>query len=347
MRNFNQAKKHFRKIFILATALVIIVTLIVVLGIEFFLTGTKLIEIDMLDSSAIILGLVFIGATVLFGSFFSFIVGKLVFQPINELLDGLAKLSGGEYATRLEFEKNKSMQVVADGFNSLASELEHIEIMRSDFINNFSHEIKTPLVSIKGLIVLMKSGRVTREKQKEYLEIIEEEADRLTMMTTNILNLSKIQNQKIIVNKEVYNISEQIRGTLVAFEKRWSERGLSVIVDIGEEEVCAAEDLLRQVWTNLIDNAIKYADESSTIEIKAASMNGVLTVSVSNMGPEIPESDKEKIFRKFYQIDTASSRTGNGIGLSIVKSIVEMHCGTVEVESENGKTTFKVSLPVS
>jgi signal transduction histidine kinase len=238
------------------------------------------------------------------------------------------------------------MKEVADGFNSLASELEHTELVRSDFINNFSHEFKTPLSSMKGLIVLLKSGRVSKEKQKEYLEIIEDEADRLSMMTTNILNLSKIQNQKIVINKEKYNLSEQMRSCLVLFEKRWREKALSMSVDIGkEEETVAAEELMRQVWVNLIDNAIKFSYDGTEVEISVKGDEQNLFVSVANRGDCISSEERESIFHKFYQGDTSVARSGNGIGLSIVKSIVDMHSGKIEVESEDSKTTFTVALP--
>lgn len=343
MNDFNRAKKYLKRIVIAATAAILFVTAALVVGANFILTGTNVITEGAMEWTS--LAIIFAVSTLLIGSALSFLAGKLILIPVNVLLDGMAQLSNGKYETRIDFGKNKSMKSVSDGFNALAGELEHTEIMRSDFINNFSHEFKTPLASAKGLISLMKSGRVPPEKQKEYLEIIEEEADRLSMMTTNVLNLSKIQNQSIIINKETFNLSEQIRSTLVLFEKRWTERNLSVTVEMGEHTISASEDMLKQVWLNLIDNAIKFSKRDSTVRIALTDENNELTVSVTNSGDKIPEEDIEKIFRKFYQAHNSDSRSGNGIGLSIVKSIVEMHGGTISVRSEDGENTFAVILP--
>ena len=345
-KNFNTAKKHLRVLFIISTGIVILASVVLLMTLESVLTGMHVAEEEEIRSSWVWVSIAIALSTLIVGSLFSFLAGKIVLQPIDALLDGMAKLSSGDYATRIEPFENASMREVADGFNSLASELEHTELVRSDFINNFSHEFKTPLSSMKGLIVLLKSGRVPKTKEREYLEIIEDEADRLTMMTTNILNLSKIQNQKIIANKEKYNLSEQLRGALVLFEKRWSEKRLSISVDVAEREmIVATEDLLRQVWINLIDNAVKFASEGSEISIDLVNEGKNVKVSVSNEGEEIPEEESERIFHKFYQCDTSHSRSGNGIGLSIVKSIVEMHAGEVNVNSSHGKTTFTVTLP--
>ncbi len=343
MNDFNRAKKYLKRIVIAATASILFITAAIVVGVNFILTGTNVITEGAMEWTS--LAIIFAISTLLIGSALSFLAGKLILMPVNVLLDGMAQLSNGKYETRIDFGKNKSMKSVSDGFNTLAAELEHTEIMRSDFINNFSHEFKTPLASAKGLISLMKSGRVPPEKQREYLAIIEEEADRLSMMTTNVLNLSKIQNQSIIVNKESFNLSEQIRSTLVLFEKRWTERNLSVAVDMGEHTISASEDMLKQVWLNLIDNAIKFSKRDSTVRITLTEEGDELTISVTNGGDEIPEEDIEKLFRKFYQANSSDSRSGNGIGLSIVKSIVEMHGGSIAVRSENGENTFAVTLP--
>lgn len=343
MNDFNRAKKYLKRIVIAATASILFVTAAIVVGANFILTGTNVITEGAMEWTS--LAIIFALSTLLIGSALSFLAGRLILIPVNVLLDGMAQLSNGKYDTRIDFGKNKSMKSVADGFNTLAGELEHTEIMRSDFINNFSHEFKTPLASAKGLISLMKSGRVPPQKQKEYLEIIEEEADRLSMMTTNVLNLSKIQNQSIIVNKETFNLSEQIRSTLVLFEKRWTERNLSFSIEMGEHTISASEDMLKQVWLNLIDNAIKFSEDGSTVRVRLTEKGEELTVSVTNSGVEIPEENIDKIFRKFYQAHSSDSRSGNGIGLSIVKSIVEMHGGRICVVSENGENTFSVTLP--
>lgn len=344
MKKFNKAKKHMRMLFIISTAIVMIASLTIIFTLEYVFAGMR-IEEELIRGSWGWVSAVVGMSTIIVAAFFSFITGKIIFQPIDSIIDGMERLSSGDYSARIDFGENSGMQSVADGFNSLASELEHTELVRSDFINNFSHEIKTPLSSVKGLIVLMKSGRVPKEKEREYLEIIEEEADRLSMMTTNILNLSKIQNQKIIVNKEEYNLSEQLRASTVIFERRWMEKEITMSLDVGEDiKIVAAEELMRQVFVNLIDNALKFGHRGSEISISAVASDDGISVSITNEGPEIPADEAERIFHKFYRGESAGRSSGNGIGLSIVKSIVEMHGGKVKASSKDGKTTFTVSI---
>ena len=343
MNDFDKAKQYLKTIVIIVTAAILFVTAAIVIIVNFILNGSSVISEGAMEW--IDLAIIFSVSALLIGSALSFLGGKLILMPVDVLLDGMEQLSNGKYDTRIDFGKNKSMKSVSDGFNALASELEHTEIMRSDFINNFSHEFKTPLASAKGLISLMKSGRVPPEKQREYLKIIDEEADRLSMMTTNVLNLSKIQNQSIIIDKEEFNLSEQIRSTLVLFEKRWTERSLSLSIEMDESRIFASEDMLKQVWLNLIDNAIKFSNDASTVKITLTDEGESITVSVTNSGEEISDENIEKIFRKFYQSHSTNSRSGNGIGLSIVKSIVEMHGGKISVVSKDGENTFAVTLP--
>ena len=165
------------------------------------------------------------------------------------------------------------------------------------------------------------------------------------MMTTNVLSLSKIENQTIIVDKIRYNLSEQLRMSVLLFEKNWREKQLEITMDFDEHYISASEDLLKQVWLNLLDNAIKFSYEGGNLIIGIEQIEGKVAVSIGNNGKEITEEEKAKIFAKFYQTDKAHTRSGNGIGLSIVKSIVTLHGGEVEVLSEGGINTFRVTLP--
>ena len=345
MKRLEKTKKYLKYIFAGATALILFLSGIITAGIEMLIKGLGLLNDEAIKSSWFSVGIISAVACAIIGGLFSLIANRYLLRHVNTLFDGMERLSDGRYDTRLDFGKNKALGLAADNFNKLAEQLENTEILRSDFINNFSHEFKTPIVSIKGLIVLLKSGRVPEEKEREYLSIIEEEIDRLTMMTTNILNLSKIENQSILVDKQRFNLSEQIRTCILLEEKKWSERGLSLSLDFDEHYITAAEDLLKQVWLNLIDNAIKFSVRGSELKIAIEEDELSLSVSVSNTGKEISEEDKIKIWHKFYQVDNHRSKSGNGIGLSIVKSIVELHSGEVFVDSKNGINTFTVTFP--
>ncbi len=334
--------RKLRNKFIFAVALVIIVALIVAILLDYILISLNVIKKDKFQDS-LLWAFIILGATsVITGTILFVFASKILLKPINTLLDGLEKLEKGEYDTRIEID---AIPKISNSFNSLAKELKNVQILRSDFINNFSHEFKTPIVSIKGLIGLLKNKNIPKEKQIEYFNVIDDEINRLSIITTNILNLSKYDNQEILTETNEYNVSEQIRRSVLLFERIWLEKGLTFKMDFDEYTVKCNEDMLKQVWTNLIDNAIKFSYENTEIEISIYKIGGDLCVSISNLGKPIPKGDREKIFNKFYQADETYSKVGNGIGLSIVKKIVELHKGKVVLEDDELKTTFTVTLP--
>jgi len=164
-------------------------------------------------------------------------------------------------------------------------------------------------------------------------------------MATNVLNLTKIENQTILTGASEFNLSEQIRNCVLLFENKWSKKNIELDLTFDEYTVYANEELLKEVWINLIDNAIKFCDRDGTVRIDITEIENRLLISISDTGEEIPEEAKELIFRKFFQVDESHSVAGNGIGLAIVKKIVELHGGDVTVSSRNRKTVFTVSLP--
>ncbi len=346
--DFIPAKNQMTLAFIGAVAIILLVSIALVVVLEYFIIQTRVFEREELQNSGLFWILIFGIVSIILGMGLTPIFSKIIFKPINKLMDGMSKLSQGEYDTRLDLGKLDSMQELAEGFNTLASELQGMEILRSDFVNNFSHELKTPIASISGLISLLKNENLPAEKRKKYLEIIEEEVNRLTNMTTNILNLSKIEKQEIITDKSRFNVSEQIRSCVLLLEKRWTNKKLRLSLDFDEFNVVANEDMLKQVWFNLLDNAVKFSKKGGEIKVSIENVDGVLKIVISNEGEPIPESDYQKIFNKFYQGEKTNeqSREGNGIGLSIVKRIVELHDGTVSVACSNGVTSFTVELPV-
>lgn len=337
--------RKFRVGFILGTAIVLLVTILIL-----FLVIYILIENDVIISENVVdyewlVVLLFVLSSVIIGSLLSFIYSRIVLAPINKLLNGMSRLTHGDYDTRVSLDKYESMKDLQDSFNNLANELQNIEILRSDFINNFSHELKTPIVSISGLVKLMRSGKLSEEKEKEYLAIIEEEIERLSSMTTNVLTLSKIENQSILRDKIKYNISEQIRTCIVLLEKKWSRKNLDLVLDFDEYYIEANNELMKQVFINLIDNAIKFSFDNKELVITILEKKNSLVINIIDEGVEIQEENIEKIFNKFYQVDGSEFTEGNGIGLSIVKHIVELHNGKITAFSKNNKTTFTIELP--
>ena len=277
------------------------------------------------------------------------ILGKVPLKPVNRIINAINRLASGDFKARMNFSgifaKHPTVKELSDSFNTMAEELENTELLRSDFINNFSHEFKTPIVSIAGFAKLLKSGTLTPEEEQEYLNIIEEESLRLSSMATNVLNLTKVENQSILTNVTRFNISEQIRTCALMLETKWSKKNIELILDFDEIEVSGNEELLAQVWVNLLDNAIKFSPESGIVKIELEKGNGFIAVSISNTGIAIPEQIQNRIFQKFYQADESHAAEGNGVGLSIVQHVLNLHSGKICVKCEDGITTFLVSLP--
>lgn len=336
-------KNRLKTYFILGSATILFITIALVVILEYFIIQLGLFKSNELEDSGLLWIILFGVWSISLGLFLTFIFGRLILRPINKVVDGMAKLSRGDFSVRLDTEKTLSGQNLQQSFNSLAEELQNTELLRSDFVNNFSHELKTPIVSVSGLVELLKDDSLPSDKRKQYIEVIEEEVHRLSNMTTNILNLSKVENQVILTDVKTYNLSEQLRSCLVLQEKRWTKKELELVLDFDEYEVHANEDMLRQVWTNLLDNAIKFSPQKGELRISIDKTDSELIVSIVNDG-QIPEQDKVHVFNKFHRGANSNKNEGNGIGLSIVEHIVRLHGGKVDFVSESGKTEFTVTL---
>ena len=287
--------------------------------------------------------------SVIIGAALSYLFSRITMKPINKIINSFNQLAAGNFNTRLEFNgvwaKHATVREISDSFNTMAEELENTEMLRSDFINNFSHEFKTPIVSISGFAKLLKHGDLTEEQKAEYIGIIAEESSRLASMATNVLNLTKVENQTILTGQTTFNLSEQIRGCILLLESKWSAKNIEFHIDFDEYDVYANEEMLKQVWINLIDNAVKFSPDYGIVSVGISENNGLITVSVTNSGTDIPAESIDRIFNKFYQADESHSSEGNGIGLAIVKQVVKLHGGTVAADSRKGRTTFTVMLP--
>ena len=219
----------------------------------------------------------------------------------------------------------------------MTSELKNIGNMQQEFINNVSHEIKTPISSIAGFAKLLNQENLSQEERQEYSEIIIEESQRLTNLTGKMLKLSKLHNQEKIINKQKIIIAEQIRKAVALLEPKWSKKNLVINVELEERVFFGDEELIFQVWVNLIENAIKFSKQNGKIDIKEFEEYGV----------GMQEDEIEKIFERFYQADISHSEEGSGLGLAIVKRIIELSGGKIEIKSkQNEGTTAIVKLPI-
>lgn len=351
MNIIEEHKQRFALTLLAAVLVFVIITLAMLLTIPtvylLIRLGVILSASEGLDFGSIVIFMSLI--SMLIGFIITMITGKKLLKPVNLIIDRLNRLAKGDFKARLSFGRivgsHPTFKEIEKSFNCAAEELEHSEFMRSDFTNNFSHEFKTPIVSIAGFAKLLRHGDLTDEQKEEYLAIIEEESLRLSYMATNMLNLTKVENQTILTGVTRFNLSEQIRSAVLLLADKWSQKDLDMDVEFGEHSICANEELLKQVWINLLDNAVKFSEPGSRIAVEITESGNDILVAVSNYGKDIPPESICRIFNKFYQADESHSSEGNGIGLAIVKKICELHGGAVSAESQNGKTTFTVALP--
>lgn len=280
--------------------------------------------------------------SVLIGTGLAVIFSRRPLHPMRELISATERIADGDYSVRININGPKEFRTLNDKFNHMAEELGSVEMLRNDFVNNFSHEFKTPIVSIRGFARALKWDDLTQEEREEYLDIIISESERLSALSLNVLYLSKIENQAILTDKKRYNISEQIRLVVALLDQKLSEKQIEIIFDSNEFYIDANEEMMKQVWINLLDNAIKFSPVGGKIEIRVKTIGNDLSVAISDEGNGMSSEAKEHIFDKFYQEDLSHSSKGNGLGLAIVKKIIDLHGGDVSVHSSDKGCTFEV-----
>jgi signal transduction histidine kinase len=278
-----------------------------------------------------------------------FLIGHAPANPMRNLIEGMDSLAHGDFSVRLNpgkrLDKESGPGKLCESFNTMASELEQTELLRSDFINNFSHEFKTPIVSIAGFAKILRKGALSKEKEQEYLQIIEEESLRLADLATQVLDVTRYENQQILREVASFNLAEQMRRAILLLDEKWQAKQLSFDLDLKEICIEANEEMLMQVWLNLLGNAIKFSDEGEQISICLKEKQDQIFVSVSNRGRQIAPENLERIFGKFFQEETSHASSGNGLGLAIVKRIIILHEGKIWAESSEKQTTFYMELP--
>lgn len=348
----NRERPSRMSLTIVLAAFVFIILLLAIgvtaLGVYAFTKFGVLVNVEgNLDLRSVIL-FMFLSSLII-GGLIAFFSSRLPLKPINNLINKMNRLAAGDFKARLHFGNTLSAHPafceISTSFNTMAEELENTELLRRDFINDFSHEFKTPIASIRGFAKLLSKENLTDEQRAAYLHAIEEESLRLSTMATNVLSLSKIENQTILSEISHFNLSEQLRSAILLLEGKWAQKDISLTVDFEEYEIDANEELLREVWINLLDNAVKFSTEGSEVVVSVSDREETLSVTVQNTGSEIPHEKVDKIFNKFYQADESHASAGNGVGLAIVKRIIDLHRGEIAVKSENGITAFVVTLP--
>ena len=352
----NSMQRSLMRSFIIALVLVAILTIIEFSVLVVPTMQDKLIEVNIHDKEQIdsliyitrkICGFVILNIVII-SAVLVRINLKNIFRPIEQINEATKKVALGEYDIELETKREDEIGELTNNFNKMTRGLKSTENLQKEFINNVSHEIKTPVSSIEGFAKFLKDKNLTDEEREEYANIIIEEAKRLENLTGKILKLSKLNNQEIITNKQEIEVAEQIRKAISLLEPKWSKKDIKINVSLEEKIFLGDEDLIFQVWVNIIDNAIKFSNEGESIDIKVYEKDSNINVEIKDHGIGMKEEELEKVYDRFYQIDRSHSKEGSGLGLAIVKRIVELSEGKIEIKSkENKGTTVTVKLPVS
>ncbi len=332
-------------LFTLFFAVILALTMIIVTAGMLILNALDVITVS--DSPSLVMGAAIWALASLFvGILTALLVSHVPIRSFHNLVEGMNRLAKGDYAARLTMRYHESIgKQLARSFNALAAELENTEMLRSDFVNNFSHEFKTPIVSILGFAKLLKRKDLPPEKRDEYLDIILSEATRLTDMADNVLNLAKIEKQSILTEVAEFNLSEQLRTCVLLLTKKWEQKRQEIDFDEYEYHCAGNEELLKQVWINLLDNAVKFAPEGGRIRIGIRREPDGIQVSFASPGEMIAEETRRRIFEKFFQGDPSHATEGTGLGLAIARRIVELHKGEIAVDYTDGCNVFTVALP--
>ncbi len=274
----------------------------------------------------------------------------MVDRPVRQIVRAAEQIMKGDFSVRIPqlsgIDGAGEFQVIADYFNQMARELSGTETLRTDFIANVSHELKTPLAVIQNYGTMLQYPGLTEDRRLEYAKAVTDASRRLANLISNILKLNKLENQQIYPSVSTYDLGEQLCECLLSYEKAWEEKGLEIDTDVEEGVMADAdEELLSLVWNNLFSNAVKFTDRGGRITLSLQTEEPDVIVRITDTGCGIPPEVGRHIFEKFYQGDTSHATQGNGLGLALVKRVIDIIGGDISVDSEVGKgSTFTVRL---
>jgi two-component system, OmpR family, phosphate regulon sensor histidine kinase PhoR len=267
---------------------------------------------------------------------------------LESTIEALNRISHGDFNISIDIQEHDPFSEVAESVNKMARELSGMEAQRQDFISNVSHEIQSPLTAISGFAALLKSDSLTKEQRVHYIDVIETESKRLSKLSDNLLKLSTLESENAPLSKSNFRLDKQLEHAVLILEPQWMKKNIDVDAELEKITLYADEDLLSQVWINLIHNAVKFTPENGKIEVGLHRQDNRIACTVADNGVGISPSDQIHIFERFFKVDKARDRAlgGNGLGLSLCKKIAELHGGQISVESEPGRgTKFIVTLP--
>jgi len=269
---------------------------------------------------------------------------------IKTVLDAMRRMATGDFSVELpKVKRMGDMEVIVEGLSDMATELQQLEQTRQRFISDVSHELQSPLTSIIGFAQALHKESLSRETRLDYLERIEAESMRLSKLSDSLLKLTMLEAQRELVEPRAFALDMQLKRTALALEPQWLGKRIELEIELEQVTLTGDEDALRQVWTNLLHNAIKFTPEKGTIRIQLKKEQQQARVVITDTGIGISEEDLPHVFERFYKADKArtSSKGGSGLGLSIAAAIIRQHGGTITANSVQGQgTTFEVLIPL-
>lgn len=281
-------------------------------------------------------------------------IRQVILDPVLSMVHAMQQLAAGDFTVRMSYKGwicPLELREFSEAFNTAAEELGSTEILRKDFINNFSHEFKTPITSLGGFAdLLLEDDEMPVEERRQYLGIISSESHRLAELANSVLALSRVEAQAILTDTEPFPLAEQLRQSALLMEQKWLKRKkIALTVDLPEDDECiinGSEALLKEVWVNLLDNAFKFSPEGESVHLTLQSKPDMAVVTITDHGPGMDEATRAHIFDQFYQGDTSHKTEGNGLGLAMVQKITALHRGTILVDTAPGQgSAFTVQLP--
>lgn len=287
--------------------------------------------------------------SIVLGTVINAYLSKWILLPISNLSNAMNNVAGGDFAVMLQSRsKIPEIKNMYANFNLMVRALKATATLQNDFVSNVSHEIKTPINAIEGYATLLQDQPQSDEEKLEYIDKILFNTRRLSGLVSNILLISKVENQTIHVEKQAYRLDEQIRQSILALEQKWSEKSIEFDIDMEPVEYCGNESLMLHVWTNLIANAIKFDPYGGMIRIRLKADAKGIEFAIEDSGPGISAAAQKHIYDKFYQEDNSHTAEGNGLGLALVKRILDTCGGEIQIKSNlDCGSRFTVTLPAS
>jgi len=296
----------------------------------------------------LLLIVIFFVISVVIGALVFYRFNQLFLTPLNELGAALKQVEKGRYDVAVSTDvRVRELNRLMNGFNRMTKEISSAQLLKKDFISYFSHEFKTPITSIRGFSRQIKEHELDPAKQKEYIDIIYRESGRLIKLSSNVLTLTKLDHQTTLTQMRTFSLDEQLRRTLLVLEKQWTEKELELILELQQVKITNNEEIIQQIWVNVLSNAINYSHHGGVLKIQCEKDGECVKVRIRDYGTGMPDVVRERIFEEFYQGDASRGAGGNGLGMAIVKRIIDLCGGKIVIKSQPQKGTVAiVYLPI-